>query len=543
MCFEIKEADLLGRIGRLETKSGVVETPLFLPVVNPSSQPIPPRKISDLFGCGALITNAYILKNRFQGKPAREGLHEFLDFDGVIMTDSGAYQLLIYDDIEVTATEIVEYQEQIDTDIATILDYPTGWKVSRKHAEETVSTTVRRAREYSQIKTRDDILWVGPVQGGTYLDLVAQSAQEMSSIPFHIHALGSPTQIMQQYQYDTLADMILTAKMNLPLNRPLHLFGAGHPLTFSLAVALGCDLFDSAAYAIYARNHRYLSTHGTYKLDELEYFPCRCPRCTKATPQKIHDLSPEEREIFLAEHNLHTCQVEIQHIKQTIKEGRLWEHLHRRAHGHTALLQALKKLKKYQDYIEKHSPITKRGGIFYFNSSDLARSEIVRHRERLRSRYIAPKEATILLLIPQTKTRPFSKSREFKATEKTLKIICRNDTPRIHICFYSAPFGLTPIELDEVYPLSQHETTLPLDEETRQYVAAQTLNYIRKTNYETVILLHDPEIWSKSILTACEKACGDKSINFQYLNIKSEQTKTTETKLGKLLQTILSEKH
>jgi 7-cyano-7-deazaguanine tRNA-ribosyltransferase len=58
---------------------------------------------------------------------------------------------------------------------------------------------------------------------------------------------------MEQYLFDILVDMIIAAKMNLPPERPLHLFGAGHPFMFALAVALGCDLFDSAAYAIYAR--------------------------------------------------------------------------------------------------------------------------------------------------------------------------------------------------------------------------------------------------------------------------------------------------
>jgi 7-cyano-7-deazaguanine tRNA-ribosyltransferase len=132
MSFEIKERDLLARIGRLKTKSGTVETPLLFPVINPSIQPIPPRKIQEVFACEALITNAYILKKRFQNELVEKGLHKFLDFNGTIMTDSGAYQILRYGDIETTPKEIVQYQEKINTDIATILDYPTGLKVTRK---------------------------------------------------------------------------------------------------------------------------------------------------------------------------------------------------------------------------------------------------------------------------------------------------------------------------------------------------------------------------------------------------------------------------
>ena len=190
MTFESKDKDLLARVGKIKTKSGNIETPLLFPVVNPVVQPINPRKIREDFGFEALITNACILKKHFQNQPSEKGLHKFLDYDGAIMTDSGAYQILVYGDIETSPEEIVEYQEQIDTDIATILDIPTGWKVSEKHAEYTVNETLERAKKLFNLKARDDILWVGPVQGGKYLNLVAKSAIEMAKLPFQIYALG-----------------------------------------------------------------------------------------------------------------------------------------------------------------------------------------------------------------------------------------------------------------------------------------------------------------------------------------------------------------
>lgn len=539
MSFEIKERDSLARIGRLKTKHGAIETPLLFPVINPSIQPISPRKIGEVFGCEALITNAYILKKHFLDEPAEKGLHKFLDFDGVVMTDSGAYQILRYGDIETTPKEIVEYQEKIDTDIATILDYPTGWKVTREHAEKTVNTTTKNAKQLFKTKTRKDILWVGPVQGGTHLDLVAKSAQQMRKLPFQIYALGSPTEIMQQYRFDLLVDMIITAKTNLPIQKPLHLFGAGHPLMFSLAIALGCDLFDSAAYAIYARQNRYMTEHGTHKLNQLEYFPCPCPNCTKTTPKQVQEMPTKERQTFLAEHNLYACQAEIRRIKQAIKEGRLWEHLHARAHGHPALLQALKRLTKYEKYIEKHSPATKRSGVFFFNHTDLARPEVVRHRKRLKERYTPPQKAEILLLMPHTKTKPFSKSKQIR---KLLQTEFKEDQSRIHTCLYIVPLGLAPIELDEVYPLSQHETTLPPDKETIQYVTEQITNYIRNTNYKAVILLHNPKNWNKTLPKTIKKTCKNKNVKFKYINIEEKRSKTTLTSLKKILQETLSEK-
>jgi len=527
MTFEVKDKDLLARVGKVKTKSGTVETPLLFPVVNPMIQPISPRRIKEDFGFEALITNAYILKKRFQQQPIQKGLHKFLDYDGVIMTDSGAYQILVYGDITISPKEIVAYQEQIDTDIATILDIPTGWKGSKEHAEQTVKETLKRAKQLFELKTRKDILWVGPVQGGKHLDLVAKSSKEMRKLPFQIYALGSPTEVMENYRFDVLVDMIMTAKMNLPIDKPLHLFGAGHPFMFALAVALGCDLFDSAAYAIYARENRYMTENGTHRLKELDYFPCTCPKCISKTPKQVMELSEKEIVAFLAEHNLYVCSAELKRIKQAIKDGRLWEHLEMRAHAHPTLLQAVKKLAKCKEFMEKHAPTVKDSGLFFFSSIGLARPEVVHYRKNLAERYSKPKQAKILLLFPQGQIKPFHKSQEYK---KIAKVIHQSSS--VHVCFYAAPFGVIPIELDEVYPLSQYETTQPPDKETIDYVANQISSYINRTNYKTIILINNPENWNKAILNTCKKICRTRNIKFKNLNIANAKlTKKLELAL------------
>jgi 7-cyano-7-deazaguanine tRNA-ribosyltransferase len=528
MSFEIKEKDLLARVGKLKTKSGTLETPLLFPVINPLVQLISPKRVRNEFGFEGLITNAYILKKRFGGQPVEDGVHRFLNFDGVVMTDSGAYQILVYGDVDVTPDEIVKYQEQISTDIATILDIPTGWRVAERHAENTVNETLKRAKEFCDLKTREDILWVGPVQGGKYLNLVAKSAREMAKLPFQIHALGSPTEVMESYRFDVLVDMIITAKSNLPIEKPLHLFGAGHPFMFSLAIALGCDLFDSAAYALYAKEDRYMTETGTYKLDELEYLPCMCPRCAQTTPKQISEKTQEDRQTFLAEHNLYVCTAELKRVKQAIKDGRLWEHVEMRAQGHPSLLQALKKLKKHSSFIEKHAPAVKNSGLFFFNSAGLTRPEISRYEKKLKERYVPPIEKrSELLLVPQTGTKPFHKSNDFRKLRNALRQADRERLSKFHVCFYAAPFGVVPYELDEVYPLSQHETALPFDKETVDHVAAQLVDYISRSEYETVTLVNDPENWKDSILKTCKKACLKKKIIFKCVNVKEKQKRPT----------------
>ncbi len=505
MSFEIRRRDMLARLGRIRTKSGTIETPVLLPVINPSVQPIPPKTMSSEFGCKALITNAYIIKKQRGEEAAEKGIHKLLDFDGVVMTDSGAYQILVYGTVDVSPEDIVHYQERISTDIATILDIPTSWHATKEYAKQTVEETVKRAKHLSKIKTRDDILWVAPIQGGQHLDLVAHSAKHVGKLPFDIHALGSPTTVMEQYFFDTLVDMIMTAKMNMPSQRPLHLFGAGHPFMFALAVALGCDMFDSAAYAIYARQNRYMTEYGTSRLEELEYLPCSCPICTRGNPRDMMDMPMQERQETLAKHNLYTSLAEIKRIKQTIVEGRLWEYLEARAHTHPALLQALKRLKQYEDYVERHSPVTKKSGLFYFGSLGLMRPEAVRYKKLLEERYSPPKEAKVLVLLPQPSKKPFHKAGEVKSLTQKIRQELPEKHALFHVCVYAAPFGVIPLELDEVYPLSQNEIAEPFDQETVDYVAERVKDYVAASSYEKVVLVEDVQAWKGRISAVCKR--------------------------------------
>jgi 7-cyano-7-deazaguanine tRNA-ribosyltransferase len=205
-----------------------------------------------------------------------------------------------------------------------------------------------------------------------------------------------------------------------------------------------------------------------------------------------------------------------------------------RAHAHPALLTATKKLSAYCDFVEKHSPATKRSGLFFFSAVGLARPEVTHYRHQLLARYCPPENAKILLLVPQTRIKPFHKAREFKKISKAV-------TANVHVCFYAAPFGVIPLELDEVYPLSQHETALPLDEETICYVAAQVAKYIQRTRYEVVVLLHDSQHWGNSVKKACSKTCLKKGIRFEHVDIKAEGTKNILTRLEMIVKKNLSE--
>nr|MDO8081615.1 tRNA guanosine(15) transglycosylase TgtA [Candidatus Freyarchaeota archaeon] len=516
MSFELKYRDIMGRIGQIKTKSGKFQTPALLPVIDPKNLIIPPSLLKTEFKCEAVITNAFIIKKNFYEQAREEGLHKFLNFPDSIMTDSGAYQLLVYGEVDVSPEEIVTIQEEIDTDIAIILDIPSGLDASFSEVENGVKQTIRNAESSLKQKTRDDTLWIGPVQGGIFLDLVKQCAAEVGKLDFDMHAIGSVTQLMEKYQFEKLVDLIMAAKQNLPPQRPVHLFGAGHPMVFSLIVAMGIDTFDSAAYALYAKNNRYLTPTGTVRLEELKYNICVCPVCRENAPQELLNKPQAERETLLAKHNLYASLMEIQTIRQAILEGRLWELLEIRARSHPSLLEALRRLGEYSDVLEIFTPTTKPHAIFYGGPETLKRPEVTRHLKKLET-LPQPEETDILLILLEPKTKPFHKSRENAEILKIIKGFPENQQKRFQMMTKSTIFGLIPLELEEVYPLSQHINLKP-DPTTIQHTSKAITRYITTHNYHKVIIQLTPE--EEESFEPIRKICNEKNIDLHTINVE-----------------------
>jgi predicted RNA-binding protein len=112
---------------------------------------------------------------------------------------------------------------------------------------------------------------------------------------------------------------------------------------------------------------------------------------------------------------------------------------------------------------------------------------------------------------------------------------------KIHVCFYEGPFGVVPIELDEVYPLSQHEAAIPLDEETRDYVTVQVKEYVENTPYSSVVLLNDQQNWGSAIRKHLAKACATKNVSFFHLNLNVKRQKAILTRLENVLRKLQSD--
>lgn len=484
----------MGRLGKLSTAHGEVTTPTLMPVIDPSDVILAPAEMRREFGAEMVMTNAYLTMRYFGEDAAKRKIHGILNYDGPVMTDSGGYQILCYGSVEVSPEEIVRYQDAIGSDIATILDIPTGVHATRERAEETVRVTLERARQAVKLRSNPAVMWCGPVQGGTFSDLVAESAREIGKLDYNIHAIGSPVELLEGYRYAELVDLVMAAKQNLPLQRPVHLFGAGHPMMLALAVAMGCDLFDSAAYILYARDGRYLTSEGTLHLEDLSYLPCECPVCAESSPQELRDTQKEERIKILARHNLHVTFGEIRRIQQAIIDGKLWEHVQFMCRAHPRLLDGFRRLLKHSEFIERFDPVTKQSAFYYSGEESTGRPEALRHLRRLDVRY-EPPSLPVLAIVPAFEgERP-----ELPEPDKT------------HLVRLVPPFGVVPEELEEVYPLRQLQIPNELDLEQIRTVTEALSRFLERygERYEEILLFNNERIWGNALVDAC-KNVGDK---------------------------------
>lgn len=465
--FEIKAKDGRARVGILKTEHGDIKTPNLMPVIHPRKQTIDVSK----YGADIVITNAYLIyKNEdLKEKALDVGLHNLINFKGPVMTDSGSFQLSVYGDVEITNKEIIGFQEAIGTDIGTSLDIPTAPYVEREQAENDLEITLKRAKEaINYVKDNDFKMKINSVvQGSTFLDLREKSAKELTKLNADLYPIGAVVPLMESYHYKDLVDVVMTSVANLPDSTARHLMGAGHPMIFALAVAMGCDLFDSAAYILYAEDDRFLTTRGTIKLENLVEMPCSCEVCSKYTPDDLRAMDKEERTQLIARHNLYVSFAELRLIRQAISEGSLMELVEERCRAHPMLLDALRQLSNYTVDLELYEPRSKKSAFFYTGTESLNRPEVLRHINKIKS---MDKKRDLVVLPhyrkPYTKYMP-KEFKEFYACsgDNSAEFIPSEfDNDNADFMVLDIPFGLIPLELDEVYPLSQNESPRNKDE-------------------------------------------------------------------------------
>lgn len=380
--LEIKRRDGLGRISKWMTPRGKIILPDIAIVVNPNKQTIPIYELIREFKPQILITNSYIIRrSSLSDEIVEMGLHKFFGFDGLFYTDSGAFQFYSRGIEDFDPREIVEFQKKIESDIITPLDLFTFQDDSKTTSERKLRETMKRIKQVN----KEDKLLVGPIQGGRFLDLRRKAAQLVSKCDVDIFAIGGIVPLMESYEFTALGDQIISCRQVLPSTRPVHAFGCGHPMLFSLLVLLGCDIFDSAMYSLAAEDGRYLTAEGTIRLEDLEELPCSCPVCSSLSANDLKRLEKQERIKMLAKHNLYITFAEIRKVRQAISEGSLFELVQQRVRAHPKLLEAFVHLmKKYGKFIEKYDPVTKKSAFFYVEEGSEYRPEVIRAKKWLR---------------------------------------------------------------------------------------------------------------------------------------------------------------
>jgi len=303
-----------------------------------------------------ILCNAYHLHLRPGERTIAElgGLQRFMGYPGLVLTDSGGYQVFsLQGNVKIdeagalfrshidgterqfTPENVIELQEALGSDIIMPLDQPVGADATPAEAAQATARSDRwaaraRERHLRQDGRRDQALF-GIVQGGFSADLRAQSAQRVVEIGFDGYAIGGlsvgePKQVM--------ADMLACTAPLLPPDRPRYLMGVGTPYDLVASVALGVDMFDCVLPTRLARNNAAYTSTGRKSIRNAVYSgssapldeACDCPTCMKYPVAYLRHLAMAKEMLaarLLTYHNLRFYLRLMERVRQAIREGTL----------------------------------------------------------------------------------------------------------------------------------------------------------------------------------------------------------------------------
>ncbi len=312
MKFEVVATDGAARAGRLTTTHGIVETPVFMPVgTHGSVKALGP---DDLHAAGAqiVLANTYHLFLRPGHEIVRElgGLHRFMSWDGVILTDSGGFQVFSLSKLRKITDAGVEFRSPVDgsthflspeiavqvqqalgADIIHPLDECLAYPASHEAAQRSLELTLRwaaRSKAAHVGRAAASQAMFGIVQGGTDDELRTRAARATVELGFDGYAIGGmavgePKQAM----YDLTA---LVASL-VPAGQPRYLMGVGKPEDLVEAVARGVDMFDCVLPTRNARNGQAFTADGPVTLKQARYARAAAPLDAECACYACRDFS------------------------------------------------------------------------------------------------------------------------------------------------------------------------------------------------------------------------------------------------------------
>ena len=323
----IPHFELLGvqdgvRRGRYHTVHGSFETPCFAPVGTYATiKGLTPDQIRAT-GSELILANSYHLHVRPTPDVVRKagGLHDFMGWDGPILTDSGGYQVFSLDDRmkiddegvtfqcvvngsprHLTPERVLEVQRDLGPDIAMVLDHcPPGdasLELTRTAHERTL-LWAQRSRDLHDAwggAQRGQSVF-GIVQGGIHPELRAQSAEALCALEFDGYAVGG---LSVGETKEQMKNALETAVPLLPADKIRYLMGVGTPEDFRIATQAGVDLFDCVTPSRHGRNHTAFTNQGVVKMRNLKYAEdpgpidpdCACYTCRNFSRSYLRHLS------------------------------------------------------------------------------------------------------------------------------------------------------------------------------------------------------------------------------------------------------------
>jgi queuine tRNA-ribosyltransferase len=360
MKFEHLHSDGAARLGRLNFRRGIVDTPAFMPVGTYGS--VKAMTPEELHGVGSQIilgnTFHLMLRPGADVIAAHGGLHEFMNWDGPILTDSGGFQVFSLESlreiseegvefrspvngdlVKLTPERSIEVQHALDADIVMIFDecapYPVDPDPARRSMEQSLRWARRSRDTFDRLKEgRDtDAALFGIVQGSIYPELRQESLQGLTEIGFDGYAVGGLAVGEPEEERLKVLDDIEPA---MPVERPRYLMGVGTPDDLVGAVARGMDLFDCVIPTRHARNGQLFTSVGKINLRNSRYRAdtappdpdCACNTCqhySRAYLSHLHRCNEILGARLATLHNLHYYQALMAEIRQAIAGGRFQE--------------------------------------------------------------------------------------------------------------------------------------------------------------------------------------------------------------------------
>ena len=296
MKFDIHSRSGAARCGTLTFRRGTVRTPAFMPVGTYGTvKSVTPEEVA-ADGADIILGNTFHLMLRPGTGIIRKhgGLHEFMHWDGPILTDSGGFQVFSLaamrklsengvkfqspingDEVFLSPEKSIEVQHDLNSDVTMIFDECTPYPSSEDEARVSMELSLRWARrcrerfdELHEAEPERGEALFGIVQGGMYDELRKVSLDGLTEIGFDGYAIGGLAVGEPEHERLTVLDNLMP---QMPDNHPRYLMGVGTPADIAEAVLRGVDMFDCVIPTRHARNGQLFTSRGTLKFRHARY--------------------------------------------------------------------------------------------------------------------------------------------------------------------------------------------------------------------------------------------------------------------------------